>query len=268
MTISAHVALDSIHSKSESPRITTMILRFPRFILPELNTHRVLSRNASSSRAVPVRKIIEDVQTDPAMPVEWGTHKPGMQAGEELDDADVFVARQIWLDARDQAVVTAQRLLKLNLAKQVINRILEPFSHTSVIVTATEWKNFFDLRCHPDADPTMRALAEAMRDAIDASVPVERMFHVPLVPDFDQRQDNEPLRKLMFISAARCGRVSYLNHDQSEPDEERDLELARRLAESRHLSVFEHQAVAMEGKSEGNRNFVGWYQHRALVEGD
>lgn len=268
MTVSAKVVLDSIHSKSESPRITTMILRFPRFILPELNTHRVLSKNSSSSRAVPVRKIIEDVQTDPAMPVEWGTHKPGMQAGEPLSEDDAFVARQIWLDACDQAVVTAQRLLKLNLAKQVINRILEPFSHTSVIVTATEWKNFFDLRCHPDADPTMRELAEAMRDAYKSSESVERRFHVPLVPDFDQRQDDEPLRKLMFISAARCARVSYLNHDQSEPDEERDLELACTLAESRHMSPFEHQAIAMEGASKGNRNFVGWYQHRALVEGN
>lgn len=268
MTISAHVALDSIHSKSESPRITTMILRFPRFILSELNTHRVLSKNSSSSRAVPVRKIIEDVQTDPAMPVEWGTHQPGMQAGAPLSDDEAFVARQIWLDARDQAVDIAQSLLNLNLSKQVVNRILEPYSHTSVIVTATEWQNFFDLRCHPDADPTMRALAETMQDAMDASVPVERIFHIPLVPDFEARQDQEPLRKLMFISAARCARVSYLNHDQSEPDEQRDLELAGRLAKSRHLSVFEHQAVAMEGKSKGNRNFVGWYQHRALVEGD
>lgn len=112
----------------------------------------------------------------------------------------------------------------------------------------------------------MRALAEAMQDAMDASVPVERMFHVPLVPDFEARQDKEPLRKLMFISAARCGRVSYLNHDQSEPDEERDLELAKKLMLSQHWSPFEHSAVASETQNPDCRNFSKWIQGRSLAE--
>lgn len=263
MTISARVICDSVHSKTDSPRLTTMVLRFPRFILSEFNTHRSFSRNASSSRAVPVQKIVQDVQVDPAMPVEWGTHKPGMQAGEPLHDEEAFAARQVWLDARDQAMMNAQRLFRLGLAKQVVNRILEPFAHIEVIVTATEWKNFFDLRCHPDADPTMQALAYEMRQAYENSDPVEAMFHVPFV-ELDTEGN---LRQQMMISAARAARVSYLNHDQSEPDAERDLDLANKLLTSRHLSPFEHQAVAMAGKHAGNRNFTGWIQHRALAEG-
>jgi thymidylate synthase ThyX len=100
------------------------------------------------------------------MPVAWGTNKPGMQAGEEVPADVKSRAISEWLYARDDAVDSARRLADAGLHKQICNRLLEPFGHISVVVTATEWDNFFALRCHPDADPTMRALAEAMRDAI------------------------------------------------------------------------------------------------------
>jgi thymidylate synthase ThyX len=147
--------------------------------------------------------------------------------------------------------------------------MLEPFGHISVVCTATEWDNFFELRCHPDADPTMRALAEAMRDAINVSEPEDLGvddWHLPYISDEEMRYGPE-IEHLTMISAARCARVSYLNHDGTEPDIQKDLALADRLLSSKHMSPFEHQARVTD--DEGTAlwgNFRGWDQFRKMVE--
>lgn len=267
MTIDVHIAADSVHPKSDSPRLTTMLLKYPRMIHAEFLVHRVFSRNASSSRAIPVQKMLDSVLKDPAYPVEWGMNQPGMQARETANEETADLAEETWDDAIRDALKHADRLMKLGLHKQIVNRMLEPFSHISVIVTATDWQNFFDLRCHSDADPTIRALADAMREAYETSKPVETMFHVPLVPEFNKEK---PLRPYMMMSAARAARVSYLNHDKTQPDKERDLELATRLRDGRHMSPFEHQAIAVRTTDRRlTRNFSsGWVQHRAMVEAE
>ena len=267
MTIDVHIAADSVHPKSDSPRLTTMLLKYPRMIHAEFLVHRVFSRNASSSRAIPVQKMLDSVLKDPAYPVEWGMNQPGMQARETANEETADLAEETWDDAIRDALKHADRLMKLGLHKQIVNRLLEPFAHISVIVTSTDWQNFFDLRCHADADPTIRALADAMRDAYEDSEPTETMFHVPLVPEFNK---DKPLRPYMMMSAARAARVSYLNHDNSQPDTERDLELATRLRDGRHMSPFEHQAIAVRTTDRRlTRNFSsGWVQHRAMVEAE
>lgn len=283
MTISAKVIASSVCA-GIAP-ITTMELRYPRFIHAEFMTHRVFSRNASSSRAVPVAKMIQDVLDDPAMPVRWGANQPGMQdAGDH--DAKIgtetytgMSAKDAWLEARDRAVEIARGFAAAGYHKQVVNRLLEPFAHITVIVTATDWKNFFDLRCHPAADPTMRALAEAMRDAFAASTPhiaqSNWSWHLPYITEDDWRSDQvqrklqpEANKLLAMISAARCARVSYLNHDGSEPDFEKDLALADRLLTERHMSPFEHQAKPDCGRSSKPYwgNFNCWIQSRKLLE--
>lgn len=278
MTITAKVVA---HSRAAgTPDLITLQLRYPRFIHSEFLTHRVFSRNASSSRAIPVERMIQDVIDDPAMPVAWGCNKPGMQAGEECKnpvrmpgrpDAFFFEDRSredAWLQARDFAVTSARSFAEAGYHKQIVNRLLEPFAHISVVCTATDWDNFFDLRCHPDADPTMRALAEAMRDAIEGSAPEDTRLHLPyILPEETHIGTDEPDRMweyLAMISAARCARVSYLTHSGDKPDIEKDLALAKRLLESKHMSPSEHQAVAAPGQR--SRNFNGWRQHRAMLE--
>lgn len=282
MTIIAKVIADSIGA--ESPRITSLQLRYPRFIHAELMTHRVFSRSASSSRAIPVERMIRDVIDDPAMPVSWGSNKPGMQAGEEIDEyvenwnrfsdlrPTMISAKDGWLAARDAAVAAARAFAEAGYHKQIPNRLLEPFAHISVIVTATEWDNFFALRCHPAADPTMRALSEAMRDAMDASGPEEMdvgWWHLPYITesDWDWSLDyNEPAETLAKVSAARCARVSYMNHDNSAPDITKDIELANRLLAEKHMSPSEHQA-RIGGHRLLSGNFAeGWEQHRKMIE--
>lgn len=280
MTITAKIVADSLNTET-GDRLTTMQLRYQRFIHCEFMTHRVFSRSASSSRAVPVERMIQDVLDDPAMPVEWGSNKPGMQAGDEIDklvecypieeDAIIFDERSpefAWVAAMEHAVIAARGFAKAGYHKQIVNRLLEPFAHISVVVTATEWENFFALRCHPDADPTMRALAEAMRDAMEKSHPVEMErfdWHLPYLTE--EEKSSGLMRRCARISAARCARVSYMNHDGSNPDIEKDLALAQRLIDSRHMSPFEHQARVTDGDGTQHwRNFQGWDQHRSLVE--
>ena len=272
MTITAKVIA---HSRaSGAPDLITLEARYPRMIHSELLTHRVFSRNASSSRAIPTDKLIMSALLDCAMPVEWHYNEPGMQGTTVMSDADADEARMLWLEARDHAVMVARRMRGVNTHKQVINRLLEPFTHITTLITSTEWSNFFDLRCHPDADPTMRALAEAMRDAIAASVPVERAWHLPYIGDDELRLGENGGGLLAadaaapMISAARCARVSYLTHAGEKPDIDKDLALAKRLLDSRHLSPFEHQAQADPEHLRrcDHGNFTGWIQHRQVVQ--
>jgi hypothetical protein len=286
MTISAAIVADSI--SPDGKRLTTMQLRYPKFIHGEFMTHRVFSRNASSSRAIPVKKLIEDVRREPAMPVFWGSNKPGMQAGEELSETDINHCKENWRRGMEQAIRTAELLVVLGLHKQIANRVIEPFCHINVVVTATEWDNFYNLRCHPDAQPEMRSLAEAMRTAQDASTPQllqPGAWHIPFVQlhEVETFLQNGlgTIEELVKMSVARCARVSYLTHEGKPPNVEDDLALYDRLVGSvpLHASPAEHQATPDEQITQGelvypnswrhpdeHGNFVGWRQYRKHLE--
>jgi thymidylate synthase ThyX len=260
---SARVLADSV--SPAGIRLTTLEVRFPRFVLSEFNTHRVFSRNSSSSRAVPTNKMIERVLQNPAMPVEWGVNKAGMSASETLTTEQEEEAKAEWLRARDSAVEHVRNLQKFNVHKQIINRVLEPFMWHTVIVTATEWDNFFSLRLAENAQPEIRVAARHMRAAIDASKPKSvavGAWHLPLVQD-DER--TLPIEQVKKVSAARCARVSYLTHE-GRRDLEKDIELCERLLTDRHLSPFEHVATP-SADADFHANFRGWIQMRKEIEG-
>ncbi|MGH9160931.1 MAG: FAD-dependent thymidylate synthase, partial [Vicinamibacteraceae bacterium] len=161
MPYRADVLLDSV--SPAGCRLTTFVLTYPRFVHAELLTHRVFSRNSSSSRAIPVRKLLEQVAAEPVVPVWWGKNQPGMQARAELEPAQQEEARRLWLEARDQAVAIAGKFTALGGHKQIVNRLLEPWMWITVILSGTTYENFFGLRCHLDAQPELRTLAEMMR---------------------------------------------------------------------------------------------------------
>lgn len=285
MTISAKIIEDSI--SVEGKRLTTLQLMYPRFIHAELMTHRDFSRNASSSRAIPVKKMIEMIRNEPAMPIHWGQNQAGMQAAAELSEGYKHAAQVRWREAAINAARVAEQMMELGLHKQVANRILEPFQHIHVVVSATEWDNFFALRAHPDAQPEIQALAYEMLHAFKNSVPTELRtgeWHLPYVTK-DERNDQffklpDNRNLLTKISAARCCRVSYLKHDGSAASIADDLDLCDKLAGAVpiHASPFEHQAtpdhiVADESnplprylQSHLHGNFKGWIQQRKLIE--
>lgn len=262
--VSAKAVLDSVSPAGK--RITTLQLRYPRFIHSEFLTHRAFSRSASSSRAIPASKLIDAVYTAPACPVSWGKNEKGMQATQELEVEIAEAAAREWHLARLSALRHAEELNALGCHKQIVNRILEPFSHISVVVTSTEWENFFTLRRHRDADPTMQALARVMWHEMAASFPVERDVHLPYLTPSDYEMLALTPEALFRVSAARCARVSYLLHDNSQPVLEKDVALANDLLQSRHMSPFEHQATALNSPTARSANFLGWQQYRTLVE--
>lgn len=264
---SCRVLADSVNISGV--RLTTLEVTFPRFILSEFNTHRMLSRNSASSRAIPVEKIISRVSDGPFIPRYWGKNQKGMQAHQELTVDQAKEAVTIWLDARDAALSNAKRLLELGVHKQLANRLLEPFLWQTVIVTATEWNNFLGLRCHPDAQPEFQIIATMMQESLKDSKPVllqDGEWHLPLISAEDKVEDSTvagPYR-LAKISAGRCARVSYLTHD-GRRDTGEDISLCSRLIASGHMSPLEHPAMADSESRRYVGNFQSWIQFRKLI---
>lgn len=293
MSIEAKVIEDSI--SREGKRITTFQLKYPRFVHSELMTHRVFSRNASSSRAIPIMKMIKDVWNEPAEPVHWGKNQSGMQARSVLEGTKLKLAKTVWNISSKVACVFAYTLFKIGLHKQISNRILEPWQHIHVVLTSTEYENFFKLRDHPDAQPEIRELAKQMKSAMIYSIPRvlnEGEWHLPYITDSERRNSN--IEILRACSAARCARVSYLLHDGNKTSIEKDLELFNQLAtrpftdkrgnvltedDPVHYSPLEHQATpdvlvsnrfAFEltnwESPSLHGNFNGWIQYRRMHE--
>lgn len=266
---SAKVICDSV--SPYGVRLTTLEVKYHRFVLAEMNTHRVFSRNTASSRAIPYRKMRESVMDDPAIPLEWPQEQKGMQGGYELRHDDVVRCEEQWYAARDSAVAAADKLYELGLHKSVINRLLEPFQYVTSIITATDWQGFFDQRDSELAQPEIREAARAMRYAYEHSSP-QRLsrgdWHLPYITEDDllesqqlglnRHDENEILKQL---SAARCARVSYLTH-AGRRDWKADLSLYSRLvtAYPPHWSPLEHVATPAHDPTPGN--FRGWYQLR------
>lgn len=269
MTIEAKIIADT--TSPHGIRLTTFQLKYPRFIHSEFMTHRVFSRNASSSRAIPVAKMIDQVREDYARPVHWGKNQPGMQADVELEEPNMVRVKSLWREAAFAAIEIAEKMNAEGAHKQIVNRILEPFQHIHVIVTSTEWDNFYALRAHKDAQPEIRELAREMKAAHWWSKPTVLKpgeWHLPYVkPEEYGQYDLESLKR---FSAARCARVSYLNHDGSSPDPKKDLDLFERLVGSdpKHCSPVEHQATPYEDPTFWGGNFRGWKQFRQEIEGD
>lgn len=240
-----------------------------RYVLAEFNTHRKFSRNSASSRAIPIKKRIDSVMNDPAMPLEWGSNQRGMQAGEEVDEDAQRRARISWLTARDKAVSAVQALDEIGIHKQVANRLLEPFLWHTVIVSSTEWDNFFAQRCSPLAQPEIRVVAEKMQEVLHASEPQPLKVDQWHTPYLQADERNFSVDDRIALSVARCARMSYLTHD-GHRDHKADFDLYNRLAtaDPPHWSPMEHVATPLISPdlypSNICGNFDGWGQWRHI----
>jgi len=288
--ISAKIIADSINPRGV--RITTYELIYPRIIHGEFMTHRQFSRNAASSRAIPVKAMLDLIEKDPAMPVHWGMNQPGMQAEKELDENAKEAVKALWLEAARQAVSIARVMDDMKVHKQVVNRITEPFQHMRTVMTTTEKANWYWLRDHKDADPTIAALAYAMKVAEEASIPLSLKrgeWHIPYVGTglskidgsriyYDENHNQIPIKQALKISASCCAQASFRKADTSL---EKAETVFSRLIESEpvHASPVEHQAMCFDDKyywpegvthrdKEGvywSGNFRDWIQYRQLI---
>ena len=299
--ISAKIIADSINHAGD--RMTTMEIEYPRFILAELNTHRMLSKNSASSRAIPVKAMHEHIKTYPATPVYWGKNQAGMQAKQELEGNDITDAKFIWRRAMDDALHWAWALAdRVGLHKQIANRITEPWMTMKTVISGTEWRNFFWLRAHADAQPEIHQLALAMHEAYTNSTPQlleAGEWHVPYVNTYrdthtgvlhylDNSDQYITVDEARIISASCCAQVSYRKNDDT-------LDKAKKIysqlieSEPAHASPVEHQATPMDlptycnyepetwepgvthvaaNGSLWSGNLRGWIQHRKLIAGE
>src|SRR5687767_3587741 len=307
--IKAEVIADSMGPFGD--RLTTMVVTFPRIILSEFNTHRLFSRNSASSRAVPFEKMVRMVQENPFIPIAWQKEHKGMQGTEYITDLETIEALKAnHINSSLTAISNATYANIKGATKQICNRYLEPFMWHTAIVTATHWDNFWELRCPQyvigdrvyrsrneaiwkekdlsvglamntdldwlqlnkgQAEIHMMALAEAIWDAINGSIPKELKpyeWHIPFGDRIDERKIIETFDKInsfaaiimksddvrrakLEIATARCARISYFNYEGTD-DYEKDFKLFKQLKDSRHMSPFEHCAQVMsEGQYKG-----------------
>lgn len=267
--ISAEIVADSVSDSGQ--RITTFELEYPRFIHSEFMTHRLFSRNAASSRAIPTDKAIELVEKKPAMPIHWGKNMIGMQAQEEHSSlvkmplpSSIMAPASYefvdpatrWKDAAKFASGFAKEFGRSGYHKQIVNRIIEPFQFIKVVCTATEYDNFFYLRDHKDAQPEIRELARCMKKAREDHHPQKldvNEWHLPYItytsfgygiPSDENDNDVIPVNEedAIKISASCCAQVSYRKNDTSV---EKALKIYDMLVNMKpvHASPFEHQAT-------------------------
>lgn len=264
MTITAKIIAHSIAPSGQE--IVTFCLEYPRFIHSELMTHRLFSRNAASSRAIPVATIIDQVRNAPAMPIHWGENQPGMQAQNVLSRTLTTSAKFVWRQAANSAAFFAEQLVKIGLHKQATNRILEPFQTMKTVMTATCMDNFFWLRNHADAQPEIKELARLMWEALQASVPTKLDpgdWHTPYFrngfwkkfPGSELNMYDESLQEALAISSSCCAQVSYRKLDDTL---EKAQMVYKRLVESEpvHASPFEHQASPIDRTWQPRTNII------------
>lgn len=256
--ITAKIICDSI--SEQGVRLTTFEIEYPRIVMSEFNTHRSVSKNSSSSRAIPVSKMLEHTQTVNLKPVYFGSKKAGMQAGKELVGGDLINAKLFWESALFDAVTWATELDELGVAKEVTNRLVEPFQLVKVVCTATDWDNFFNLRLHPDADPNICMLAYKMYKAMEESKPdklKDGEYHLPFVNVgwngkgemryFDRDFNFVELEQAIRLSAASCASVSYRTEGMTLEKADKIFDMLIK-AEVIHSSPFEHIATPVKPK--------------------
>jgi len=257
----------------------------------------MFSRNASSSRAIPVAKMIESIEKDPALPIHWGKNQSGMQAREEITDVRKGNCESIWQCAMEDAIGWVENMIEQGLHKQVANRLLEPWMHIDVVCTATDYNNFFALRHHHMAQPEIAELARQMWELYRNSSPwrmEDGEWHLPytdriynsektmnIVRHYAIHQNlpghliNRELEVMKRVSVANCARVSYAKHGVIKVDGEdgysealdKDLKLYDRLVGHHpiHASPAEHQAMAVSDPNVRSGNLRGWIQLRKTL---
>lgn len=296
MTVRVEMICDSIGEYA--PRLSSILMYYPHVIHAELLTHRVFSRNAASSRAIPVKKMIQSVRDDPYVPPKWYANQPGMQGTVELEGVALRRAQRAYNTALCDAIDHAASLDEIGAHKQIANRIINPYMHILVLVTSTQWSNFLHVRDHGDAEPSMQLLRAAVRACLDASKPrllKPGEWHLPWVSQADcetigqanrtvpedmrmQRNQTDRLR----LSVARSASTSYKTVEGFDMSLERAVGLHDKLVggDPLHASPTEHQAkvdklfddraiVKQFRHPELSGNLApGWIQYRKTIVGE
>jgi hypothetical protein len=265
MAFESRILADSINDET-GDRLTTWLSTYPRMIHGEMMTNKMHSKSSASSRAIPVGKMLANIEEDPVVPIWWGKNEPGMQAYAEVEDK--AGAEAWWREGIASAIAHARKGVELGLHKQIVNRVVESGMWISVIYSATTVSNLYGLRIHEAAEPHCRKIVVMMKEAQEASTPKRLkpgQWHLPLIFDEDyplaadillKEDPNRSSRRedferdvtdlLVKVSVGRCARVSYLTHE-GKRDLVEDVKLHDKLLVQvpLHAAPGEHVAQTM-----------------------
>jgi thymidylate synthase ThyX len=255
-------------SAVDGTKLATFKIEVPLAAFIDIATHRIFSKNASSSRAIPTKKWRQRTLDDIAIPTILTKFSKGMSANEPLDEEVAKVVKSHWIEAAEFCASKHKDLEDLGVSKQDANVLLYQFSHLQVIISSTFWDNFFNLRCDNAAKPDVRILAEMMKDALTSTTPTVLKhgdWHLPLVTEEEKLKVNT--KDLIKVSVARCARVSYIIPETGLVSTiDKDIELHNRLISSNHGSPLEHIATPFAEPNIFCGNYLGWLQYRKLKE--
>lgn len=279
----AKLLLHSYVEQTKSHAFTFEIV-FPRIILAEFNTHRKFSKNTASSRAIPIKKMINYVKTNTFIPEYWGANQSGMVAEQQISESKASWAKIVWNTSCWTMCKAAETLSFLGVHKQITNRLLEPFMYVRMVFTTSDLGNFINLRCDEAAQPEIRELANCIIQATCDNKNFQKLkpgeWHIPYIAE---DEDDLPLTDKLTLSVARCASTSYKTVEGNSIDLERANKILDKLVGSpMHASPFEHQLLAdelidIDVREHGKRKFetrqvwkkpslhgntVGWIQNR------
>lgn len=280
------------HSTNGVSEVITFVIELHRLILPQFNTHRAISKNFQSSRAIPIAKQIEMVRKNTAAPLYWGLNERGMVPSQEAQDGVIEKGQREWLAAMESAIQHAQKLNDLGFHKQIVNRLLEPFMYTKGVITGNRkaFEHFFSLRSHGDAQNEIRYLSDLMQEALNKSTPFllkAGEYHLPFVKAVrntegvllytDEKNIPYELEDAIAVSVSSCAQVSYRMLDTSLGKANKIVEMLNLdsfqdpSGEPPHASPCEHQAKVEYGAFADAGNLAafgttGWWQYRKALE--
>jgi hypothetical protein len=293
--IVARLITDSISQNGK--RFSTFELEYPRFIHSEFMTHRMISKNASSSRAVPIGRAIQNILDNPAFPVHWGAAQAGMQASNELIGVPLDVAKELWRNGIEQSISLVKEFDDIGCHKQIAARWLEPGQIIKVVASGTDWDNLMWLRNDDAAQPEFHELAKCVQECFEKSTPellYPGEYHIPYVTTvrtqdgtrhyIDSNSDSLSLDDALKISASCTAQISYRRLDDTK---DKALEIFEKLFSGTkpHMSPTEHQGTPIllstvpwnpstwqEGithvRKDGtlcSGNLTGWIQYRQTL---
>lgn len=273
---SASMVKDSLNTAT-GDRLSTMHIRLPWYITPELLRHRQFSFSSRSTRAVPVNLLLKMATEDTCLPVSWGKNQRGMQAGDEFDEDTTLALNKHVVSMAGFVANTVRVFEQTGVHKQNANKYLIPFLWCDILVSSTRWANCLALRTHTDAAPEMQVIAGLMADCLIDSRPRNLLpgeWHTPYIDDLKEAERETGWEvswadhRLLYCSAARIARVSLINFEDGKADWNKDLVLGEKLKNSRpvHASPFEHVAQAREFGETKSGNFdAGFAQLRSML---
>lgn len=260
---------DATNAWTKDRLVTFKINNFPKILLQEFNTHRMFSRNAASSRAIPVATVLENVTTAPYLQTPTANQK-GMQGVAIIDEDKILAAHRKSLQLLEQVTNSVTEMSEGGLHKQYVNRYLEAWMTVPVIVSSTTYDNFFYLRNAPTASPDFHKIAAKMQAMYQKNL--QYSYETPVGEWTYIFAEHMPSYKVddifdcLNIAAARAARVSYMTHNSTNIDCDKDRQLASMLKHDGHYSPFEHAAIAIPPFGFNTRNYRGFYSYRAFLQ--